>query len=727
MKQVISCYWAIYFNDSLQMIRKINTYTKTYSSQDVSELTVSKNNSPMYYLQLKILIALIFISIFNPLIAQDFPADWLNLPESNEYSPTLSYDGRTMIFESDRSGHWKLYEVKKQAGEKWSKPRYITEINDVIDRRKFIGGSFISYDGNYLFFTTDAKGGQGGMDIWMSERNGSRWSPPAPLEGKINTIHYEGFPSLSPDGKTLYFMRDTKIGDPTDKGRFYVFTAQKNEDGTWDEAGLMDGPINAYPVECPRILPDGQSMVFASKRPDSVGGFDLYIIRKNENQSWDLPQSMNQLNSLADENCFTTDAEGSRYFFTRSAMTQDDIYFAEMTREEEQLATIRLLGRVYNAATSELLPATVTLSNKDNQKNLQVLQVSNGTFKTYLERGIDISMEASCTGFLANSIDINLKSPELNLDDSTRQRMSLSELMEEIALDEKDAEKMEKYLRLNQESNEKMLKEYTNTLFLNDVKEKGTKGKNLKEREALKKEVELVKEENIKLKEDAELLHLEAVTGMYEILYRNLDNYRVEGVENISQPALFQEQEAQNDWKAGQVYRDKQYASSSTKRFEEFRTTAYNYEESALRKIYLAYEYYFQYLNFNKNEISRDIYLTPLKVDVVVVLQNINFDLNKYELREDAMTELNQVLELLYENPDIRLEISAHTDDIGSEDYNSKLSQQRADAVVAYLVSKNIDQNRLEGKGYGFRKPLVPNDSEYNRFLNRRVEFKVIE
>lgn len=709
------------------MIRTINTYTKTYSFLDLSELTDRKNNYPMNCLQIKTLITLVFIWIFNPINAQDFPADWLNLPESNEYSPTLSYDGRTMIFESDRSGHWKLYEVKKQAGEKWSQPRYISEINDAIGRRIFVGGSFISYDGNYLFFTTDASGGQGGMDIWMSERNGSRWSPPAPLEGKINTSQYEGFPSLSPDGKTLYFMRDTKADGSGDKSRFYIFTAEQNKEGLWEEPVFMDGPINDYPVESPRILPDGQSMVFASKRPDSAGGFDLYIIRKKENQSWDLPQSIKQLNSPADENCFTTDAEGSRYYFARSTSTLDDIYYLELNREEENLATIRLLGRVFNAETSELLPATVTLSNKDNPKNLQILQVSNGTFKTYLERGIDISMEASCPGFLANSIDINLKSPELNLDDSTRQRMSLTELMEEIALGEKDAEKMEKFLRIYQEAKDKMLKEYTNSLFLADVKAKGTKGKTTQERETLRSEVETVKEENIRLKDDAERLHLEAVTGMYEILLRNLDNYRVDGVENISQPALFQEQEAQNDWKAGQVYRDKQYASSSTKRFEEFRTTAFNYEENALRKIYLAYEYYFQYLNFNKNEISRDIYLTPLKVDVVVVLKDIHFDVNKYELNDEARSSLNQVLELLYENPDVRLEISAHTDDLGSEEYNVKLSQQRADAVVAYLVSKNIDKSRLEGKGYGFRKPLVPNDSEYNRFLNRRVEFKVIK
>ncbi len=133
------------------------------------------------------------------------------------------------------------------------------------------------------------------------------------------------------------------------------------------------------------------------------------------------------------------------------------------------------------------------------------------------------------------------------------------------------------------------------------------------------------------------------------------------------------------------------------------------------------------FTEFNKNEIYKNIYLHPLVKDFTLVLNNINFDFDKYDLRPESIKELEKILNIMNENPKIIVEISAHTDDRGSEEYNSQLSQQRANSVVQYLISKNIDKNRLTAKGYGFKKPKVPNDSEYNRFLNRRVEFRILQ
>ena len=74
-------------------------------------------------------------------------------------------------------------------------------------------------------------------------------------------------------------------------------------------------------------------------------------------------------------------------------------------------------------------------------------------------------------------------------------------------------------------------------------------------------------------------------------------------------------------------------------------------------------------------------------------------------------------------NPNIRLEVQGHTDNVGQAAYNQKLSGQRADSVRAYLVKAGIDPTRLVSKGYGMAQPLVPNNSESNRALNRRVQF----
>jgi WD40 repeat protein len=124
---------------------------------------------------------------------------------------------------------------------------------------------------------------------------------------------------------------------------------------------------------------------------------------------------------------------------------------------------------------------------------------------------------------------------------------------------------------------------------------------------------------------------------------------------------------------------------------------------------------------------SIDIELVPLKEDVAIILNNITFATNSADLTPESFEELDKVVELLVTNPRIVIEISAHTDDVGSLTYNMLLSDRRAQSVVNYLLDNNIEQNRLVAKGYGPKKPMVPNTSDDNRAFNRRVEFKIIE
>lgn len=122
-----------------------------------------------------------------------------------------------------------------------------------------------------------------------------------------------------------------------------------------------------------------------------------------------------------------------------------------------------------------------------------------------------------------------------------------------------------------------------------------------------------------------------------------------------------------------------------------------------------------------------EVSLTPIKKDMVVQLHNINFENNSYVLSTSSYVELEKVIKLMEANPELHIELSAHTDDTGSDAYNDQLSAKRGEATVAYLVKKGIARERLTSIGYGKRRPLVPNDSEENRAINRRVEFKVTE
>jgi outer membrane protein OmpA-like peptidoglycan-associated protein len=106
------------------------------------------------------------------------------------------------------------------------------------------------------------------------------------------------------------------------------------------------------------------------------------------------------------------------------------------------------------------------------------------------------------------------------------------------------------------------------------------------------------------------------------------------------------------------------------------------------------------------------------------ITQQIQFEFNKSVIRPGISFKiLDEVVGVLNDNPKITLEVQGHTDNVGSDAYNMKLSGSRADAVRAYLVGHGIDTSRLTSKGYGFHQPLVPNTTAANRDLNRRVQF----
>ncbi len=125
-------------------------------------------------------------------------------------------------------------------------------------------------------------------------------------------------------------------------------------------------------------------------------------------------------------------------------------------------------------------------------------------------------------------------------------------------------------------------------------------------------------------------------------------------------------------------------------------------------------------------KVVQDFYLQKIEVGTKVVLENIYFQTGKSVLRPESNDALDQVLRFLENNPDMKLEISGHTDNTGSLRINQKLSRERAKAVVTYLVVRGIPETMLVYEGYADSQPVAPNDTTEGRKKNRRVEFKVL-
>lgn len=129
---------------------------------------------------------------------------------------------------------------------------------------------------------------------------------------------------------------------------------------------------------------------------------------------------------------------------------------------------------------------------------------------------------------------------------------------------------------------------------------------------------------------------------------------------------------------------------------------------------------------FNLEPIIIDIFLDPIKKGTKSVLKNIFFDTNDYTLRSKSKTELRRILEFLNQNPAVKIEIGGHTDDVGSDSYNLELSLNRAMSVYNYLLENGVQKKQLQYKGYGESTPIEPNNSDENRQINRRIEFKIL-
>ncbi len=125
--------------------------------------------------------------------------------------------------------------------------------------------------------------------------------------------------------------------------------------------------------------------------------------------------------------------------------------------------------------------------------------------------------------------------------------------------------------------------------------------------------------------------------------------------------------------------------------------------------------------------------LDKIEINKIFALDNIYFDFDKYDIRPDAAKELDKLVQVLIDNPEIKIEMGSHTDSVGTHAYNIELSQNRAQSTVNYLIRNGISPDRLTAKGYGEEKPIARNtnpdgtDNPAGRDKNRRTEFKILE
>ncbi|MEQ8926745.1 MAG: OmpA family protein [Fulvivirga sp.] len=463
-----------------------------------------------------------------------------------QYFPVVTVDGKSLIF-TRRLGDTPnddedLVVCKLDQNGQWSAPESISSnINSQFNE----GTCTISADGRVLIFTSCyGRNGYGSCDLYISEKEGGVWSVPENLGPNVNSRYWESQPSLSADGRTLYFISNR----PNGLGGRDIWVSDKGDDDIWSKPKNMGPLINTVQEEVsPFIHPNDLTLYYATNGLPGFGGFDLYSSEK-ENGSWTKPVNIGSpINNGEDQVSLFITSKGDKGYYSN-----------------ESLNSIQK-GVLYEFDLSEVYE----LKNK-------------ATYVYGIVR------------------DANTKQP-------IKARIEL---------------------------------------------------------------FDLIKDQRISV------VSSDSITGEYLMVLTEGSEYAL-------------------------------YANA---------------------KSYLFNTYTFEMGQRNgSSPVKMDILLSPLKENVTTRLNNIFFDTDSYILKDNSKTELKKVISFLKDNPKIVIEIVGHTDNDGTDSYNKELSIKRARSVIDFLIKAGIDQNRLDSKGKGANNPLVPNNSEENKALNRRIEFKVVK
>lgn len=223
----------------------------------------------------------------------------INHPSINVFAPFVSTDANALVFLSDNAEDRVLtpffsFRVKGD----WQEPQVLPKA--VNTRLNFLRGYALSADGNTLYFTTMKSPGVGGFDIWASEWHSTTWMNPVNLGGPINSKGHDGCPSPTPDGRTMYFMRCTRM-TATSADQCKILKVVKKSNGQWDEPVELPDYINTGNSQTPRIMADSETLIFSSdKMPGSKGGMDLFMTRWLDG-AWTTPVALDFANTEKDD------------------------------------------------------------------------------------------------------------------------------------------------------------------------------------------------------------------------------------------------------------------------------------------------------------------------------------------------------------------------------------------------------------------------------------------
>lgn len=594
----------------------------------------------------------------------------------DEYAPAISPDGRTLVYQSNKGGKtWEYYRLWHSMRDTvtgfWTEPKPIDEINGDFKQGDIFGGPALSYDGRTLYFF--AKMGDGGSeDIYQSTKGADgKWSKPEKVAGAINSGDYEGFPSISPDGMFLYFVRkkdggssSSTAGAESDKGKdskaatkypscYKMFVAKRKLDGSFGEPAELPSPI---PGDCDkhvRIMPDGQSLFFSSTRtwlsPKDSKDFDLYYSMMQPGGAWTAPV-LTDMSPWVKSTMYSyqpdmlvsvapNDNPHVLAYFNAYMGASHELFTYPLQERFKPKRTCWFNATIVDSSDLKKLKPTVKVSNLTRDPLSYDKMSDEGKFKTVLTEGNKYRFLFELDGYEPVTFVVDLTKD----------------------MSEWECSKMVKMRKKGVLATVTILDGLTNELIAES-------NADIKPDESGKGKVSEFKKTG---------------PGKFFALLEPGTTYTANGTAD-------------------------QYEPSSVSLDLKNKVAG----DTINREIFLfdLSKIVFQNINF---ETARPRTLVEKELDAALLPK--------------ARAELDKVYKFMSDYPKVSIRIEAHTDDRGGDAYNQGLSERRAAAAKHYLTkTKGISADRLEIRASGEKSPSVPNNSPANLALNRRVEFKPV-
>ena len=552
---------------------------------------------------------------------------------------------------------------RTQFNEKNDKKINNKRLSKTISKKNSAEGSVSFADNGDVYFISDRLGGVGGKDIWYAGKKGNKNYYRPKNMREQNTPLDETSVFVTPDGNTLYFSSNGLPG----LGGYDIYKSIKTVQGTWSEPVNMGYPINGPDDDLYyRLTSDTTLALFSSKRSGGFGGLDIYYAKL------DLRIPFELFGNVTDKNIGKTLGASVKLFDRETDMPVATAI--NDTIQQRYSLNMDDIGDYYILVEAPGYRSVIDSFTKPVTRHAKVQ--------------LDFGLEKLLSPYTLSGYVSDVRTGRPVFAEILIKPTGMNNTLYRTVSDEQSG-----FYTITIEDKEDFDLSFRAPAYFDH-------------------------NENLPLKNVSEDMGNKNVS-----MQRSVVTYFVTGVvtgESNAEPL-----------KANiTIISDGLFVQEIvTEQNGKYELALYNIGPYLMEVTAEGYFFVNSVLQFTDDStlVIRNFSMTKMESGAKMVIENILFNTGKATLMPESFNVLNKVVNLLRENPNVKIEVSGHTDNTGSAAVNKTLSRNRALTVRNYLISQGIAGERVEYNGYGFDRPIAPNNTEEGRTANRRVEIEILD